>query len=156
VKRVLVTMGIPGSGKSYCTSRVFGANPDTIIISPDQIRAEMLGDAADQSANAAVFERAHEMLHDALLAPTVKTIVFDATNIKRFARDRVRAIAEEYDAETTLLIFDTDWKTCCERNETRERTVPQSAMVRMRAEFAEALESVESEGWTEILRWWVL
>lgn len=154
--RVLVTMGIPGSGKSYCTSRVFGADPDTIIISPDQIRAEMLGDAADQSANAAVFERAHEMLRDALLAPNVKTVVFDATNIKRFARDRVRAIAEEYDAETTLLIFDTEWETCCERNEARERTVPQSAMVRMRAEFAEALESVESEGWTEILRWWVI
>lgn len=156
MKRVVVTMGIPGSGKSYTTDRVYGSKLGTIIISPDQIRAEMLGDAADQSANAAVFERAHEMLRDALLAPNVKTVVFDATNIKRFARDRVRAIAEEYDAETTLLIFDTEWETCCERNEARERTVPQSAMVRMRAEFAEALESVESEGWTEILRWWVI
>lgn len=151
-KFLLATMGIPGSGKTYATHQMYADAPNAVIINPDAIRAELTGDAADQSRNAEVFQIAHQRVRDALADPDIGIVVFDATNTKRFAREALLAIASEFDTRTTLLMFDTDYETCCERNSLRERTVPDFAMVRMQAEFLSAKKCVPDEPWGKILR----
>lgn len=148
-KKLFVLMGIPGSGKSYAVDRLFGETKNLVVVSPDAIRAEMTGDAADQSKNREVFERAHLMVTTALANEDVQYVVFDATNTKKFARANLLAIAQEFDAIPSLLIFDVDFAICAARNETRDRTVPRHAMIRMQQEFGQALVEVESEPWGE-------
>lgn len=149
-KIVIVTMGIPGSGKSYAVGQMFTADESAMIINPDTIRWELSGDPADQTQNAKVFQIAHRRFREALTNDAFRWVVFDATNVQSFARMELLAIASEYDAVPRLMVFDIDYEKCCERNEARERTVPEHAMVRMREQFKIAMGNIESEGWDEI------
>jgi predicted kinase len=150
VTRVFVTMGIPGSGKSYAVDRLFGNEDNLAVIRPDDIRAELCGDAADQSRNSDVFSVAHARLRDALMDEKIDWAVFDATNIKKFARQNLLAICQEFGAEAALVIFDIPFEICAVRNEERDRTVPADAMLRMQVEFEEAIEEVQFESWERI------
>ena len=152
-------MGIPGSGKStYVSSwaeqmRDNGQEP--IIICPDDIREELTGDAGDQSANAEVFELAHQRLTQSLRSDS-SVIFFDATNVKKFARrgilDIVRhANVGEKKVFPMLVVINENLGQCKLRNTTRERVVPEQAMDRMHSEMLKALDDVEKEGWGRVI-----
>ena len=80
--KLILPVGISGSGKStWIKSQT---DPNTIVISPDDIRRELTGNISDQTKNAEVFQIAHKRVADALNAG--KNVIFDATNIK--SRDR--------------------------------------------------------------------
>jgi predicted kinase len=122
-----------------------------LVVSPDAIRGELCGDAADQSRNAEVFKIAHELLVGGINDPTISVVVFDATSVQKRSRVELLKICAEHKAETALLVFDADFGVCMERNENRERTVPLHAMVRMQTSFEESLDEVASEGWDSVL-----
>jgi predicted kinase len=149
-KQLFATMGIPGSGKSYATQWFFNNVDGVQIINPDMIRLGLTGDESDQSRNNEVFTIAHNRLRSALSDAETKIVVFDATNIKKFARQHLLAIASEYKAKTALMIFDIDFPICSVRNEERERTVPMRAMLRMQAEFEDAMVEVPLELWDAV------
>ena len=144
---VYVTMGIPGSGKSYATQRLFNQMEDALIINPDAIRAQLTGDAADQSQNAEVFATAHRRLVGGINDPGTNIVVFDATNVQKRSRESILSICAEHGADAILVVFDIDFALCAQRNEERERTVPMHAMVRMQGDFEKSWEQVVGEGW---------
>lgn len=152
MKRVIVTMGIPGSGKSYATQMLFNQQEDALIINPDSIRLELTGDAADQTMNSEVFKVAHNRLVNGLLDPGTSVVVFDATNVQKRSRETILSICAEHEADTTLLVFDIDFDVCAQRNKDRERTVPEHAMVRMRDSFQRSMREISGESWTKIRR----
>lgn len=147
MKHIIVTMGIPGSGKSTVVKQV-AATYSAVVICPDDIREELTGSAADQSRNKQVFDLAHSRLADALRGDGI--VVFDATNVKRFARQNLLDISEKSGATTALLVMDTPFDLCMERNKNRDRVVPDDAMHRMHKEFMTALNEIHNEPWDNI------
>src|SRR5690606_4782314 len=96
----------------------------------DEIRAEMTGSEIDQSKNKEVWEEARRRVIGALGAG--ETVVFDAT----FARDNERKafieFVRENGAEKVQGVFSAvGYEIASERNENRERVVPEHAMKRM-------------------------
>lgn len=139
-----MTVGLPGSGKSCLAESI----PGVVIHSSDAIRAELLGDVNDQTKQAQVFEVLHQRVLDDLMAG--KDVVYDATNIdyKRrvvFLR-QVRALRRQ-DLRAVCLFMAVPYEMCVERNNARERVVPETVIRRMYLKFDVPMMV---EGWDEI------
>lgn len=147
---VYVTMGIPGSGKSYWAERHSNMFSGTEVISPDKIREMLTGDESDQTQNGRVFDLAHGRLRWLLMTNEKESIIFDATNVQKFARQNLLDICAEFGAEPTLVVFDTPRALCLERNRNRSRVVPDHAIKRMHGSFLEAMDEIHHENWAII------
>jgi predicted kinase len=180
---VNVLMGLPCSGKSTFAHNVewngdegitggMPLNDPVEIINPDNIRFALTGDAGDQTQNKQVFDLAHNRLRWLMVhnSRSKTQIVFDATNVKKFARENLLDICYEYGVKPTLIVVDTPLDVCLERMQKREQikqqlamadgerwgdpnrivVVPNHAMQRMSLEFIVAKGEVESEGWERI------
>ena len=154
--KVYVTMGIPGSGKSYFVHRTIQNQQQddwdrtSSVINPDSIRKMLTGDEGDQTQNSRVFDLAHGRLRWLLLAASDPPVIFDATNVQKFARRNLLDICAEFDAEPHLIVFDTPKAVCLQRNRERERQVPDHAIKRMHGAFLEAMDQISNEGWASI------
>lgn len=164
IKTLIVTMGVPGSGKTTYVNawadqlRDLGQNPT--IIRPDDIRKELTGDESDQTRNKEVFELAHDRLNQALI--TAEPVVFfDATNVSPFARKNIMEIVDEansHESETHLHVFallvvmGSNKQECLEHNLRRDRKVPEHAIERMWLHFQDSLHEIHHEPWDRIIK----
>ncbi len=127
-RRVIIGIGLPGSGKSTIL-RPMAADLGAVYICPDDIRAEVTGDPADQSQNAVVWRLAYERLERAL--ETVGSAIFDATNAKAADRRELVAFCRAHADRVEGIWFDTPLMVCLKRNRARTRVVPDVAVGRM-------------------------
>jgi predicted kinase len=141
--KLYIPVGIPGCGKSH-----WATNSDYFVVSTDAIRAT-LGDVNDQSKNDEVFEKFHRRLHMVLVSD--QSVVADATNLRDFARERLRDIALANNAETHLIVFQNPLQALM-RNRQRERTVPEDVMYRMVDQFERALVDISQEIYTTVTK----
>lgn len=74
----VMAFGISGSGKSTYIRK---NNPNKLVVCPDSIRKELLGDVSDQSKNDLVWNRAIGRIEGALL--TGQGTILDATNVNK-------------------------------------------------------------------------
>ena len=135
MKELIMLAGLPGSGKSTWAkeykNRMTGADRNAVqIVSTDEIRKELWGDAADQQNGAKVFEVAYQRIEFWLSSPYCDTVIFDATNLHK--KDRKRFLNKfGIMADTKLVWFDTPYTECVRRNFQRERNVPTAVIQRM-------------------------
>jgi len=147
--KVIIMMGIPGSGKTTWIDENLNNLEFLVVISPDDLRHRLCGNASDQSRNTEVFEMAHARLKWLLLHGD--NAVWDATNLKAEHREQILMICKEYKATTQLVVMGTPYEVCCERNAARlYRVVPDHAMERMEDQFAEALGELDHAAYNEI------
>ena len=138
-------VGIPGSGKSFFAERVHNA----VVHSSDAIRAEVLGDENDQTKQELVFQTLHERVFRELADG--KNVVYDATNINYKRR---MAFLQQINAMripslwTVCVFMAVPYETCIERNNNRERSVPEAVIHKMYKKFDIPMKA---EGWDEIL-----
>lgn len=102
-----------------------------VIMSSDAIRKELYGSEEDQSHNREVFNEVFKRTR-AALANDLHVIV-DATNLSR--KRRIAFLKQFNNCEKRATVFAIPFEVCCERNNSRERTVPQYAMDRMYRSF---------------------
>lgn len=122
-------IGIPGSGKTT-TLKPFAAKNSYVYISPDDIRVELAGDAADQSNNKEVWQVAYRRVAESL--GRGETVVFDATFAKDVERKSFIHFAREHGAEKIQGVFAAvPFEIANERNMERDRVVPEYAVDRM-------------------------
>ncbi len=141
MKKVIIGIGIPGSGKTTVL-KDFAEKYNYIYICPDEIRMEMLGDAADQSKNSEVWAEAHQRMRDFLAQG--QTVVFDATFTNANGRKNFLDLARQSGAEKIQgILFDTPLEIAQERNLSRERQVPEHAMQRMHNDLQKDKPSLE-------------
>ena len=121
--KLYVMCGISGSGKSaYAKSIQSSARNRIIIISTDELRAMLYGNASDQTDPELIFNMAYSMIQ--MLLERDYDVIFDAMNLKARARkdliNRFRGIAT-----MECVVCNVSAEEACHRQTLRERHVPE-------------------------------
>lgn len=126
--KLIMLIGLPGSGKSTYATRYKSNYPNTAIVSSDNIREELFGNANDQTHNGEVFTTMLNRTREFLRADI--DVIYDATNINR--KRRINLLKElPKDTISIAVFFAVAFSLCKEQNEQRARVVPNEVMERM-------------------------
>ena len=144
---MLIGLPQPGCGKSTYAKNILKEDSSVIIVSSDAIRKELYGSEEDQSHNQEVFNEVFKRTR-AALANDLHVIV-DSTNLSR--KRRIAFLKQFNNCEKRATVFAIPFEVCCERNNSRERIVPQYAMDRMYHSFepphyAEGFDDIQIVG----------
>ena len=123
--RIVVLVGLPGSGKSTYLQQ-FG----TAGLSSDVIRKTLADDETDQTIHDRVFQTLRYLLRQRLALGRPATYI-DATNLTPQERAPYIGIGRSYGCEVEAVFFDATLGVCRARNAGRERVVPDEAMLAM-------------------------
>ena len=148
MQKFLMTIGLPGSGKSTYSEELINSIDTTwIIVSSDSIRETVFGDVNNQSHNGEVFNIMFNRTKKGLKEG--HSVYYDATNLS--SKRRIGLIKElkkiAGDFEINCILFAPSFEVCLERNMNRDRVVPEYAMKRMFKSFE---PPHKSEGWDNI------
>jgi predicted kinase len=122
---LIITVGLPGSGKSTYLARL-GVN----AISSDEVRRLIADDPHDQTMNARIFATVRYLVRQRMATGQPITYV-DATHLTAWERKPYVHLAQRYGLKLEALYFDVPVETCIARNRTRDRIVPEAAIREM-------------------------
>jgi predicted kinase len=138
---VILAIGLPGSGKSSWFKR-----HNITPLSSDMLRALLFDDPTEQRFQDLIFSNLRSMLKARLIAQRPMNYV-DTTNLTPHDRHSWIKLAKDFGFETQAVFFDVPLEVCLERNQKRDRVVPEDIMRR----FAEKLKPPTfEEGFTKI------
>lgn len=129
-KQAVVTVGVPGCGKStYAATLTKDGRFDEVNL--DACRLAVSGDAANQDCTPRAL-KLHSAQIDQAIASNRSLVVSDTNLNAKFRRELVSKLqAAGY--EVIIVAFLIPFEICMERNAKRDRTVPADAMTRMQA-----------------------
>ena len=146
---LVVLIGAAGAGKSTFAARWF--EPDEVL-SSDDLRALIAGDAADQRATGPAFEALHRML-GVRLGAGLLTVV-DATSVQARARRALLERAAEAGMPAVAIVLDMPPAVVLARNTGRgARIVPVAAVRRQLGDLRRAPDDrLRHEGFALVVR----
>ncbi len=128
--RLVVLVGLPGSGKSTYVEELGGA----AVLSSDTIRRLLADDETDQTIHDRVFQTLRYLLRQRLAIGRPVTYI-DATNLTPEERRPYLGIGQAYGCEVEAIFFDVPLEVCRQRNARRHRVVPEDALAKMAAKL---------------------
>ena len=139
--------GVPGSGKTYL-GRAAADTGECVLISSDDIREILWGDANDQRNPKRVFEEMEKLTLGLLTRGY--NVIYDATNLKRENRTKILNKVKELNPliDTSCIVFDIPLNVCIQRAAARERVVPEKVIRRM---YKTMEKPTYDEGWDIIV-----
>lgn len=139
----IMLVGLPASGKSTYAEKL--KEKEYHIHSSDSIREELTGDANTQDKNIDVFATLHKRIKDDL--GNGISCIYDATNMSMKRRKAVLDEIKKYGCRKKCVLFVIPVEVCKERNNTRERKVPDNVFDKMLKQFDVPMRY---EGWDDI------
>jgi len=127
--RIVVLVGLPGSGKSTFLERTTSPG-----LSSDAVRKLLADDETDQSIHPRVFQTIRYLLEQRLAIGRPVTYI-DATSLTPEERAPYIEIARAHAAEIEAVFFDISLEVCLARNAARSRVVPADALAKMAAKL---------------------
>jgi predicted kinase len=119
--RMILMSGLPGSGKDTAIQTHF---PDLPVVSLDDLREEMgIKHGKNQGA---VIQKSLEMARKHLRKG--EDFVWNATNLSRFARQKIIRLARDYDARIDAVSIDVPLSVAKARNSGRQNPLPDAAI----------------------------
>ena len=141
--RIVLAIGLPGSGKS-----AWFRKQSIMPLSSDQLRVTLADNEDEQHFQADIF-RALRYLLEVRLDLNRPLTYIDATNLVREQRRDFIEIAQRRNCSIEALFFDVPLAVCLERNRDRSRQVSESVM----REMATKLETpTPEEGFSRVVR----
>ena len=128
--RIVVLVGLPGSGKSTYLEQM-GVRG----LSSDGIRRLLADDETDQTIHVRVFQTLRYLLEQRLAIGRPVTYI-DATNLTREERGPYLVIGRAWGCDVEAVYFDVSLEVCLGRNVRRERVVPGEVLATMAAKLA--------------------
>ena len=127
--RIVVLVGLPGSGKSTYLERIGVAG-----LSSDAVRKLLSDDETDQTIHVRVFQTIRYLLEQRLQIGRPVTYI-DATSLTPEERAPYIEIGRAHGCEMEAVFFDVPLEVCLERNASRHRVVPPDALAKMAAKL---------------------
>jgi predicted kinase len=128
-QRIVITVGLPGSGKSTYLEKL-GVN----AISSDAIRLLLADDANIQTIHGPVFATMRYLLRRRIALGRPVSYV-DATHLTPAERAPYISIARALDCDIEALLFEVPLEICRQRNRLRGRVVPDEVIAAMQAKL---------------------
>src|SRR3954469_23093642 len=139
--RIVVLVGLPGSGKSTYLERV-GVRG----LSSDAIRKLLADDETDQTIHVRVFGTLRYLLVQRLAIRRPVTYI-DATNLTPEERRPYLEIGRAWRCEVDAVFFDVPLALCVDRNARRQRVVPEHVLAKMAVKL---VPPMQDEGFTRV------
>mgnify|MGYP002780886708 FL=1 len=144
--KLVLLIGIPGSGKSSLAQQIVAANRGHLLISTDAIRGKLFGDEAIQGSWVLIQQELQRQLHQAVSAicqNSATEAIFDATNaVRQYRRAAIAQARSTGFTHITGLWLDTPIWLCLHRNRQRQRRVPDDVILRMHRQLRDAPPSL--------------
>ena len=141
-----IMCGLSGSGKSTIATQIANENPNTIIVSSDEIREELTGNYEDQEHNEEVFKIFHDRIRKNL--ENKKNVIADATNITMKSRRAIMMKVHGLNIRKVCVIVPKPFEQCKEDNLHREHPVPEFVLDKQIRKFQIPFKE---EGFDEII-----
>lgn len=119
MRQMNMMVGIPASGKD--TYIELSKGEDDVVVSSDDVREMLYGDASIQGDASKVFAQVHKLLADAM--SNGKTVWYNATNVTIKSRAQALDLAKKYGYKVVCFVMATPIQTCVVYDLNRDRHV---------------------------------
>ena len=152
-RTLLVLCGVAGAGKSTFARRLVEERSaqglrTTSIVSSDYCRALVCDDDNNQRVSHDAFDLLYYIVQKRLLQG--RFTIVDSTALQADTRHKLLEIAQHHHYNACLLVFNTSFATCVQRDHTRIRKVGEEVIRYHDGLLHQVLSDAPHEGWQHV------
>ncbi len=141
-----VMVGAPGAGKSTYAKKL-AETENAVIVSGDDVRRELYGDASIQGSWVQIWDRIEEYVSGSCGMP----VILDGTHYRRDYREEAITLLRSFGyLRVEAVVVNPSLATCLARNFQRKRHVPDYVIKEMHEKLQTSLKTLDHEDFDRI------